>query len=83
MALFNINCNQGKLLCDKNQYKGEASLWDKIKLTFYLIFCSECRSYTADNNKLTKAIKNPKVHNVTKDEKNALKEKIAREMNNQ
>ena len=80
MALFNINCNQGKLLCDKNQYKGEASLWDKIKLTFYLIVCSECRSYTANNNKLTKAIKDPKVNKVTTEEKNALKEKIAREI---
>lgn len=79
MGLFNINCHEGKMLCDKNQYK-EASLWEKIKLNFYLIVCSECRAYTANNNKLTKAMKNPKVETVSQDEKNALKEKLAREL---
>ena len=79
MGLFNINCNEGKMLCDKNQYK-ETSLWEKIKLNFYLIICSECRAYTANNNKLTKAMNNPKVKTVTQDEKDALKERLAREL---
>lgn len=79
MGLFNINCHEGKMLCDKNQYK-EASLWEKIKLNFYLIVCSECRAYTSNNNKLTKAMKNPKVESVSQDEKNALKERLAREL---
>jgi len=79
MGLFNINCHEGKMLCDKNQYK-ETSLWEKIKLNFYLIICSECRAYTANNNKLTKAINNPKVDRVSQDEKNALKERMAQEL---
>lgn len=79
MGLFKINCQEGKMLCDKNQYK-ETSLWEKIKLNWYLIVCSECRAYTSRNNKLTKAIKNPKVQSVSTNEKNALKEKLAREM---
>ena len=58
MGLFNINCNQGKMLCDKNQYK-EASFLEKIKLNFYLLVCSECRKYTSKNIKLSKAMKNP------------------------
>jgi len=79
MALFKINCHNGKILCDKNQYK-ETSFWEKVKLNFYLIICSECRSYTANNTKLTKAMKNPKIETVSQDEKNALKEKLAREL---
>lgn len=79
MGLFNINCHEGKMLCDKNQYK-ETSLWEKIKLNFYLIICSECRAYTANNNKLTKAMNNPKVDSVSQDEKKALKERLAREL---
>jgi len=79
MALFKINCHDGKILCDKNQYK-ETSFWEKVKLNFYLIICSECRSYTANNTKLTKAMKNPKIETVSQDEKNALKEKLAREL---
>ena len=79
MGLFKINCNEGKMLCDKNQYN-ETSLWEKIKLNFYLVICSECRAYTANNNKLTKAIKNPKVNTVSQEEKNALKERLAREL---
>lgn len=79
MGLFKINCHEGKMLCDKNQYN-ETTFWEKIKLNWYLMVCSECRSYTANNNKLTKAIKNPKVHCVSNQEKNALKERFAKEM---
>lgn len=79
MALLKINCHEGKMLCDKNQYK-ETSLIEKIKLNLYLLICSECRSYTANNNKLSKSIKSPKVQSVSAQEKNALKERIAREM---
>lgn len=79
MGLFKINCSEGKMLCDKNQYK-ETSLWEKIKLNWYLIACSECRAYTSKNVKLTKALKNPKVQSVTTDEKIALKERLAKEM---
>lgn len=79
MGLFNINCNQGKMLCDKNQYK-ETSLWEKIKLNFYLVLCSECRTYTSKNIKLSKAMKSPKAHSVSATEKNTLKERLLREM---
>lgn len=80
MGLFKINCQEGKMLCDKSQYN-EITLWEKVKLNMYLILCGECRSYTANNNKLTQAIKSPKVHTVTANEKNRLKERLAQEMN--
>jgi len=79
MGIFNINCNNGKMLCDKNQYK-ETSIWEKIKLNYYLVMCSECRAYTANNNKLTKAMNNSNIQTVSKDEKNALKERLAKEL---
>lgn len=77
MGLFNINCQEGKMLCDKNQYK-ETSFLEKIKLNFYLILCSECRAYTVRNTKLSKAIKSKSVHSVSMQEKNALKEQLAK-----
>lgn len=77
MGLFNINCHEGKLLCDKNQYK-ETSFSEKLRLYFYLIVCSECRAYTAKNTKLSKAISSDSVHTVSAQEKNALKEKLSK-----
>jgi len=82
MGLFNINCNQGMMLCDKNQYK-ETSFLERVKLSFYLLVCSECRTYTSKNVKLSKAIKNPKVHSVSTPDKNALKERLAKELGGQ
>jgi len=82
MGLFNINCNNGKLLCDKNQYK-EASLWEKIKLNFYLVVCSECRAYTSNNIKLTKTIKKKEVQNVSSSEKEILKQRLQEQLNAQ
>jgi len=82
MGLFNINCNNGKLLCDKNQYK-ETSLWEKIKLNFYLVICSECRSYTSKNVKLTKTLKKKQFINVSSSEKDVLKQRLQEQLNAQ
>lgn len=50
---FNMNCDEATTICDKNQY-GEASLIEKIHLTFHLFFCKYCRAYTRQNNIMTK-----------------------------
>ncbi len=76
MTLFKINCHEGKMLCDKNQYN-EASLWEKVKLNFYLVMCSECRKYTANNNKLSKSVKKSNISTVSQAEKEILKQKLA------
>lgn len=80
MGLFKINCHEGKMLCDKNQYK-ETSFWEKVKLNFYLVVCGECRSYTSSNIKLSKAINSKKVQSVSSQEKDALKEKLEKALN--
>jgi hypothetical protein len=48
-------CKKANHVCDKSQYK-EANLWEKIKLTIHLIYCSACRKYTKNNKQLTKLV---------------------------
>lgn len=50
---FMINCDEATTICDKNQY-GEASLSEKIKLSFHLFICKYCQNYTRQNNILTR-----------------------------
>ena len=79
MALFNLNCQEGKMLCDKNQYK-ETTFWEKVKLNFYLVICSECRSYTSNNNKLSKSIKKSNISTVSASEKEIVRQKLAEQL---
>lgn len=46
---FMINCDEATTICDKNQY-GEATLWEKIRLSFHLITCKLCKKYTKQNS---------------------------------
>ncbi len=46
---FMINCDEATAICDKNQY-GEASLSEKVRLTFHLLVCKYCKSYSKQNN---------------------------------
>ncbi len=74
-----LECREANHICDKNQYR-EASFWEKVKLTIHLIYCRACRKYTQRNNKLTNAIKHPKVRSVSPSEKNRMKERMHQEM---
>lgn len=82
MGLFNINCNNGKLLCDKNQYK-ETTLWEKVKLNYYLVVCGECRAYTKNNIKLSKTLNKKNISCVSTSEKDVLKRKLQEQLNAQ
>ena len=79
MGKIKLECSEANHICDKTQYK-EASLWEKIKLNFHLLYCRACQSYTARNSKLTKTIKNPKVSSVSPDEKSELQELLNKEL---
>ena len=48
-----LSCDEATKICDKNQY-GEASLWDKIRLSFHLFLCEKCGLYSKQNEVLTK-----------------------------
>ena len=74
-----LECHEANHFCDKNQYK-EASFWEKVRLNIHLIYCRACRKYSARNLKLSKAVKDPKVKMMPIDDKQALKEKLQREL---
>lgn len=73
-------CHEANHICDKNQYN-EASLLEKVKLSFHLIYCRACRKYSARNGKLTKAIKNPTVETVSMSDKELLKQRLQEQLN--
>ncbi len=74
-----LECSNANHICDKNQYN-EASLWEKIKLSFHLIYCKACRSYTKKNTRLTKLINKPEVQSMPTNSKQSLKERLAKEI---
>ena len=51
-----ISCDEATTICDKNQY-GEASAWDKLRLNFHLLLCNHCKTYTKQNNIITKMLR--------------------------
>ena len=77
--MIKINCEEAGHICDKSQYK-EATFWEKVRLNIHLIYCRACQKYTARNTKLTKAVKNPKVNTVSKEEKADLQELLNKQL---
>jgi len=74
-----MKCEEANHVCDKNQYK-EASFMERLKLALHLIYCSACRKYSFNNNKLTKALKKSDVKIISKADKNTLKEQLQKEI---
>ena len=79
MGKLKLECHEANHICDKSQYK-EASFWEKVRLNIHLIYCRACQKYTARNNKLTNAVKNPKVNTVSKEEKAELQELLNKQL---
>lgn len=78
MSIF-LKCDEAQHICDKNQYR-ESSFWERVKLTFHLVYCAVCRAYTARNNKLTALFKKSDVKTMPNDQKASLKEKLRQEL---
>lgn len=75
-----MDCEKAHTVCDKSQYK-EATVWEKIKLKFHLVFCKICKKYTANNTKLTKLIKSNSVFTpLPKDAKEKIKSNFKKEL---
>ncbi|MFD1315042.1 hypothetical protein [Namhaeicola litoreus] len=49
---FIISCNEATTICDKNQY-GEATIFEKIKLSLHIFVCAYCKKYTEQNSLMT------------------------------
>ena len=73
-----LECREANHICDKNQYK-EAKFWEKVRLTFHLMYCHACKKYKVRNNKLTKLMKNADVKTVSSEDKNIFKERLKQE----
>lgn len=77
-----VSCEDANHFCDKGQYK-ESTFWEKVKLNIHLIYCKACRKYSANNNKLTKLVKDPKVININQSAKDLMKEQLKKRMSEQ
>lgn len=75
-------CEKANHVCDKTQYK-EATLWEKIKLNFHLLYCRACRKYTSKNQKLTQVVKSADVVCMDKKEKAVLKKTLSKAIKEQ
>ena len=76
---FFISCEEAKHICDKSQY-GEASFWEKVKLSIRLSWCHITRAYSSNNNKLTKLVKTSKIQAIEKDRKEEMQRKLQEEI---
>lgn len=75
MGLFFINCSKARRCCDKVQYE-EASVLEKWKLKFHILYCKACKKYTQSNSKLSSLLKKASIRTCTKEEKKKFKEQI-------
>lgn len=76
-----ITCEEAFHICDKSQY-GEANWWEKLKLNVRLIWCNVTRTYVKRNRKLTKTIEKGHVECMNTSEKNDLKLRFEKELEN-
>ncbi|MCV6631372.1 MAG: hypothetical protein OIF50_16080 [Flavobacteriaceae bacterium] len=70
-----ISCEEAQHICDKAQYK-EASLWERVKLSFHLMVCKVCQAYTKNNGKLTSLCEQAEMKVLDRSTKSEMQEKI-------
>lgn len=79
---FFLKCDEATNVCDKSQYK-EAGFFDKLMLHIHLLMCKLCRGYSKNNVKLTKTINSANIKTLRPEEKEALKGRLRREIDNE
>ena len=77
---FFLKCNEATNVCDKSQYN-EAGFFDKIALKIHLLMCKLCKGYAKRNASLTETIKSANIKTLHPDEKQAIKVRIQKEIN--
>lgn len=70
-----VSCDEAKHICDKVQY-GEATLVEKLKLKFRLMWCRATKSYSKKNSDLTQLCKEAKLKTLDQKKKVEMKRKI-------
>lgn len=74
-----ISCEEAAVICNKSQYR-EASLYEKIKLKFHMLFCASCALFSKKNKKLTSLCEKANLQCLSEDEKLALKKNIKEQL---
>jgi hypothetical protein len=74
-----INCDEAKHICDKAQY-GEASSWERVKLTIRLAYCRITQNYSAKNGKLTESIEKADVKCLKAEERKKIENQFQAEL---
>jgi len=79
-SILFISCEEAHHICDKTQY-GEATIWERIKLSIRLSWCKITRAYTKKNNQLTELVKKSQT-NLDNKEKEKLQKQFEQELAN-
>jgi SPX domain protein involved in polyphosphate accumulation len=77
-----LPCEEANIVCDKSQYS-EASFMEIIKLNLHLLYCKACRTYSANNAKLSQLFKKVKPATLQADQKNKLQKEIEEQLKKQ
>jgi hypothetical protein len=70
------SCEEAALICNKAQYK-EASLAEKLKLRWHILFCRVCNAYVKKNGRLTDLCRKAPLYGLTESEKDAIRDGIS------
>ncbi|MAX69483.1 MAG: hypothetical protein CMC76_00040 [Flavobacteriaceae bacterium] len=74
-----ISCEEAQHICDKAQY-GEATFWERFKLSIRLTYCNMTKSYSKRNSTLTKTIDESNVKCLKAEERQKLQDKFNQEL---
>ena len=79
-----LTCDEATAICDKNQY-GEASISEKISLTFHLLICKYCKKYTKQNNLMTRLFGQflthcDETHELSEEDKTEIEKNLQKEL---
>ncbi len=74
-----ISCDEATVICNKSQYD-EATIIEKIKLQFHVLYCSTCASFIKKNTQLTSLCKKANLKTLTAAEKIAMKRELQKKI---
>jgi len=77
-----ISCEEAHHICDKRQY-GEATAWERFKLSIRLSWCKISQAYTRKNNALTEAIEQSEVQALRPNEIQDIENDFKKHLKNQ
>lgn len=76
-----LDCKEATNACHRAEYN-EAGFADKVRLKIHLFLCSPCKAYKEENKKLSYLLKKATIHSCSREEKNALHQRILDQRSN-